>query len=275
MYDLNHISPLNLSESVIWIREHANQNYTEKELLKLAYGKSEDALLPMYAVSHDFVMTAAFEHDANFAHGSKTIKRLTETERKTAYRSYARGEVFRLHPSFIEKLATILYMRINDCAIHTLTVAYSPSKLPGWKRLNDEGTKLKSWTKTFDSCITPTDDILGIALSDIRINQTDLETRFIDSVDLQPNVIIKDVSLPKETSLVEVTEPSSWVVKVQVEAAERMLRLRKSGANPTKNSILEDLAKWCVRNNVCTKTGINPSTETIRKHALRKWTPPS
>lgn len=69
-------------------------------------------------------------------------------------------------------------------------------------------------------------------------------------------------------------DTSHWKMLVQAEAAKRWAALRKSGANPTKFSIRDDLAIWCRATGIKTKTGINPSAETIYRHALGHWTPP-
>lgn len=67
---------------------------------------------------------------------------------------------------------------------------------------------------------------------------------------------------------------SNWKLLVQAEAARRWTVLRAAGANPTPHSIRDDLATWCRTEGVKTKTGINPSSEYIYRHALRNWTPP-
>jgi len=78
------------------------------------------------------------------------------------------------------------------------------------------------------------------------------------------------------TTVVEGTKPAtnSWILLIQAEAARRWTTLRRSGANPTKLNILDDLARWCRENGVKTRTNINPSAEYIYRHALRTWVPP-
>lgn len=271
----NSISPLTLSEAVAWIKVVLDRHHVESDLLKMTFKlDARNMLLPIYAVSHDFVMTTAYEQDPKFSLASRAYRNLSDVERKSAYRSYARGEIFRLHPTFVERLANVGSMKITDCAIHTLTVAYSASKISGWKRTSVEGARAKRWTKTFDSSITPTEEISAITLSDVRVDQTDLEEYFQIRT-INQTIVVEEDSHHKDSSALNTHEPNSWVIKVQIEAAKRMLHLREGGADPTKNNILEDLVKWCVTNNVRTTTGIHPSAETIRRHALRKWTPPS
>jgi hypothetical protein len=65
-----------------------------------------------------------------------------------------------------------------------------------------------------------------------------------------------------------------WKMRVQAEAAAYWLRLRKTGANPTKASIRPHLLKWCQENNVLTKIGITPSDGYLKTHVLGKWEPP-
>jgi hypothetical protein len=70
---------------------------------------------------------------------------------------------------------------------------------------------------------------------------------------------------------------SNWKMKIQEQAANIWRRARTQGGNPTKNSIKDDLAKWCrdSKNDIRTPTGINPNSEYIARHVLRKWTPPN
>jgi hypothetical protein len=71
-------------------------------------------------------------------------------------------------------------------------------------------------------------------------------------------------------------QTNNWKLRVQAQAAKHILALRKTGANPTVHSILNDMHKWCVQNNVKTTRGIIPSEGYIRTHALggRYWSPP-
>jgi hypothetical protein len=67
---------------------------------------------------------------------------------------------------------------------------------------------------------------------------------------------------------------TNWKLQVQAEAVRMFLKLRAMGCKPTKNSIKDDLAKWCVDKGVKTKSLSHPSAEYIYRHALREWTPP-
>jgi hypothetical protein len=79
----------------------------------------------------------------------------------------------------------------------------------------------------------------------------------------------------------EVEEPKprtseNWKIRIQAEATRMILNGRKQGAQPKPYSIVEDLARWCVKNNVLTTTGIHPSAGYIRIHVLsgKHWTMP-
>lgn len=67
-----------------------------------------------------------------------------------------------------------------------------------------------------------------------------------------------------------------WRMQIQAEAYERWLRLRASGCNPTVHSICDDIAKWCIEQNIKGGKGQNPRAGTIRNTVLGAghWTPP-
>lgn len=69
----------------------------------------------------------------------------------------------------------------------------------------------------------------------------------------------------------------NWKMLIQAEAAAYCLRLRQSGASPTKHSILDQMAKWCRDNNVKTDTKIFPSANYLRTHVLggKHWDVPN
>ncbi len=68
----------------------------------------------------------------------------------------------------------------------------------------------------------------------------------------------------------------NWMMQVQEEAAKRWKRQRKSGCNPTRNSLKDELAKWCKETNIRTTSYINPTAEYLYRHVLstKRWTPP-
>jgi len=79
---------------------------------------------------------------------------------------------------------------------------------------------------------------------------------------------------PEETSKPAVP---NWKMQIQAEATAHVLRLRKFGCNPTRHSILDDLATWCINNNVRTDTGIHPRASYLRTHVLggKHWDVPN
>jgi hypothetical protein len=70
---------------------------------------------------------------------------------------------------------------------------------------------------------------------------------------------------------------ANWKMQIQAEATALVLRLRKSGANPTRHSILDTMAQWCRDNDVTTSTKINPSANYLRTHVLggKHWEVPN
>ena len=76
------------------------------------------------------------------------------------------------------------------------------------------------------------------------------------------------------TAAIEEPKTKNWILLVQAEAAKRWKALRAAGANPTKHNIKDDLATWCKKTNVLTRRGINPTSDYLYRHVLRKWTPP-
>jgi len=68
---------------------------------------------------------------------------------------------------------------------------------------------------------------------------------------------------------------ANWQMAIQVQAAVIWRKYRAMAANPTKNSIKVELARWCRDNKIITGTGINPSEDYIYRHVLRHWTPPT
>lgn len=70
---------------------------------------------------------------------------------------------------------------------------------------------------------------------------------------------------------------ANWKMQIQAEATALVLRLRKSGANPTRHSILDTMAQWCRDNDIKTDTKIYPSANYLRTHVLggKHWDVPN
>jgi hypothetical protein len=83
---------------------------------------------------------------------------------------------------------------------------------------------------------------------------------------------------PAEEQELGATEPNAenWKMRIQAEATSMIQRGREHGAQPTVYSIIGDLARWCVKNNVRTANGIHPSAGYIRAHVLssKYWKAP-
>jgi hypothetical protein len=60
----------------------------------------------------------------------------------------------------------------------------------------------------------------------------------------------------------------NWKMRIQTEATELYLRLQRSGANPTRHSIIKPMATWCHDNKVKTDGDIFPSEGYLRTHVL-------
>ncbi len=74
---------------------------------------------------------------------------------------------------------------------------------------------------------------------------------------------------------VKATVPD-WRMQIQAEAYARWLRLRAVGCNPSVFSICEDMARWCIEQNIIGGKGQNPKAGTIRNTVLGAghWIPP-
>lgn len=72
------------------------------------------------------------------------------------------------------------------------------------------------------------------------------------------------------------TATPNWKMQIQAEATALVLRLRASGASPTRHSILDSMVTWCRENNVMTDGKIFPSSGYLRTHVLggKHWEVP-
>lgn len=265
------IKALTLSEAACLATDKTTEKYTEYDILYLGCVQPKKGRsLSVYCLSHDFVMTTAYEEDPRFLSKKEKKQLLSPEEKAHVHRSFSRGEFFQLHPKFIERLANSGSMKITDFPFHTITIALSNKKLRDWQCESKPGQK-KRWAKTFNSSITQNDDITSIQFSDIRIDRMELEN-FLDT---QYEQSIANIHASTVQAVAKLKPTSNWILRVQVEATARFIRLRANGANPTVNNILDDLVRWCVAHGVRTTNGLNPSGETIRRHALRKWVRPA
>ncbi len=81
---------------------------------------------------------------------------------------------------------------------------------------------------------------------------------------------------PALTPVSERQPPMPWKMEVQAIAAELWTTLRRAGANPTVNAIIDEVAKRCADRGIKTSSGINPNANYLRTHVLsaKHWTPP-
>jgi hypothetical protein len=146
-------------------------------------------------------------------------------------------------------------------------------------------TKPPTTTYGFDSLVTPDD-----------VNEWATVRRFLwrwqQPAPEQAPAMPAPVTAPATTTAthapVVAVEPASdgpeplpavpnWKMLIQAEATALCLRLRKAGANPTKNSILNSMAQWCRDNDIRTDTQIIPSANYLRTHVLggKHWNMPN
>lgn len=96
--------------------------------------------------------------------------------------------------------------------------------------------------------------------------------RQLEALNPSPPVAVAELVEPAKAGPI-----ANWKMQIQTEATVYCLRLRKSGASPTKHSILEPMAKWCRDNDVKTETKIYPSANYLRTHVLggKHWDVPN
>jgi hypothetical protein len=114
---------------------------------------------------------------------------------------------------------------------------------------------------------------------------TELAQRNPDAAELAQIILsgVAPTDAATPAPVVDAVEPAkvgpvaNWRMQIQAEATAHCLRLRKSGANPTRHSILEPMAKWCRDNDIRTDTKINPSANYLRTHVLggKYWDVPT
>jgi hypothetical protein len=86
-----------------------------------------------------------------------------------------------------------------------------------------------------------------------------------------------DNTKPDSDDLAKLPAGPNWKMLVQAEATALCLRLRATGANPTRSSILGPMATWCVDNDIRTLNKIHPSANYLRTHVLggKHWDVPN
>lgn len=120
--------------------------------------------------------------------------------------------------------------------------------------------------------------LAGIAKADAKAAHKLLRGDFLDETQQAAPVLAVGASAGVEPASDGPAKPlPNWKMRIQIEATELVKRLRKSGAQPTKHSILEPMVTWCRENNVKTDGGIFPSEGYLRTHVLggKYWDVPN
>ncbi|SFH85513.1 hypothetical protein SAMN04515618_104170 [Collimonas sp. OK307] len=263
------IQGITLADAAAIASEKTGKEIAGSDLLFSAFDRVDGDPLTLYAVSHEFVMTQAFDHSKLFSGAKATVKPPRDAEVKASNQSFAKGELFQLHPKFIERLAMVGSMNVSDCPIHSVTHIRSDKAIRSWTPAINNHVEKQYWTKIFDSRIVNTDDFC-ITLNDIRVDKNELVSFFGLKIALPE--LKHDVE--DATEVADNGPMTHWMMRVQAEANARWIRLRKSGASPTKHNLRDDLAKWCRENDIRTKQGAFPTGAYIARHVLKKWVPP-
>jgi hypothetical protein len=146
---------------------------------------------------------------------------------------------------------------------------------------SDGGDALVNMFAAHDGSLIKIEPGLRLPLSELKFKR--------DRVERVAEIINKAKTAPAQSpatpapvvpALVEPNKAgpvANWKMQIQTEATALCLLLRKSGANPTRNSILDSMAKWCRDNNIRTDTKINPSANYLRTHVLggKHWDVPN
>lgn len=272
-----YFDSINLSDAADLATERTGKKHSEADILRMGTPKKEiRQQLKIFAASEDFVMTVPYQPDPAFwLDVPEKAERFSDDEINLAYRSFARGELYQLHPRFVGRLVVVGSMTLADFPIHALTHAVSKKALPGWlHHAQDEEAAAEYWTRTFDSSITESEEAFCIGFANIRIARDEL-IEFFDKADEQPTTGGKHSGILNLPCMSKVSEDlPNWKAKVQAEAASRWRRQISYGATPTKNSLKDELSKWCRENKVFTNYGVPPRGEYIARHVLKDWKPP-
>lgn len=142
--------------------------------------------------------------------------------------------------------------------------------------LNTKAHHLNQWAATNGDAFTLKDTGVDVFKSTIGIGTLESEPAktFYESPPAQKDQTEAMVTASDKPAPLPAVP--NWKMQIQAEATALCLRLRKAGANPTKHSILEAMAKWCRENDVLTDGNIYPSEGYIRTHVLggKHWEVP-
>ena len=85
-------------------------------------------------------------------------------------------------------------------------------------------------------------------------------------------------SIIETATAARASNSSAAKLRIQAEAFEEWIRWLARGAQPSVNAISEQMARWCIDNEVRTRSGVNPRQGTIRNTILggaSGWKPPT
>jgi hypothetical protein len=120
-------------------------------------------------------------------------------------------------------------------------------------------------------------DAIGRAKNDVAVNSGEQQSSEVKAPQRVEVLPLMPAVGPTSDWPAPLPAAPNWKMLIQAEATAYCLRLRKAGANPTKNSILEPMVKWCRDNNVKTDGGIYPRDGYLRTHVLggKHWDVPN
>ena len=153
----------------------------------------------------------------------------------------------------------------NKCALSTLAKSYADGDYPSVKSAKKD---VADTEQELADAKAEHSRLRGDSLIDAQAPTTTPVVTAAVELDAGAPVLVAGAQKPAEPN---------WKMQIQAEATAHVLRLRKLGCNPTRHSILDDLATWCIKNNVRTDTGIHPRASYLRTHVLggKHWDVPN
>lgn len=231
-----NLSSFNLAEALAWLRQQTGRAWTDSELFDFCVSRE----VPVHAAPPLEARCSVVELDPKNPSGVRVVMHLSW--RKAILYPFNVGQLWQVGET---------------------------EPTPVWHPMHpgDE----RRWA-VFDPPVRVRREHLAIALSTLnRIVKewcTPAQWRHGDGTPV--DTATEAAPATKQTDLPD------WKMRVQAEAAQEWRRLRAMGCNPTVASIAPIMARWCISNNVLTKTGINPRERYLREHVLggKHWSPP-
>lgn len=249
-----------LHETVEYVFDRTGERITQRDVLRIGVDKPDD--VQVFAVSHDYIMTEIIVESFNPMGHIRRHRTLSEKTKRMGARSFPKGTLYRLHPSFIDRLSAVGSISNHEPPPHTLTYLTSRRARIGWAKIVSEPGTEELWTKWMPAEIFQPSESVVIELSDLRVCKFQVLAALLD--DLK--------SVPREKE--EKNRSNSWKEHIQAEAERIWLKLLDRQCSPSKNNIKDLLAKWCRQNGVVTDLGKYPTEQYIARHVLANWQPP-